>query len=475
LVFSDSQFWWFFLIVVVMIAAAARTVRSITFQNTILLVSSYYFYAQWDWRFLSLIAVSTLVDYTCAMQMVRDEARKKSWLLVSLIANLGILGFFKYYDFFITEAVTGLNAIGIQANASTLRIILPVGISFYTFQTLTYTIDVYRGQLKPTRDLLSFATFVAFFPQLVAGPIERAANLLPQFNSLWKFDQEKTTEGLRLILFGLVLKIVVADNLAPLVDEIFGNPAAFNGGELALGALYFGFQIYGDFCGYSTIAIGIAKILGFELMTNFRTPYFSASIQEFWRRWHISLSTFFRDYVYIPLGGSRVSSAKRDRNLLLTFAASGLWHGANWTFIFWGVYHGLLLVIQNRLPRLQLNVLPKAVSTCVFAGFTFFLVSIGWVVFRSASISDAYSYLFDIVARFDLPASKRSGVLYVLVAVLLDALWRKDTRLETVRFFDLKTSPALLVRWSAYVFMFWMVVTGVANRSGIQQFIYFQF
>lgn len=458
-----------------LVVAAARTFKSITLQNVILLASSYYFYAQWDWRFLSLIAISTVVDFVCAARMVRDGASRKTWLIVSLATNLGILGFFKYYDFFITEAVTGLNAIGIDASASTLRIILPVGISFYTFQTLTYTIDVFRGHLKPTRNFLSFATFVAFFPQLVAGPIERAANLLPQFDKLWKFDEEKTTQGLRLILFGLALKIVVADNLAPMVDEIFGDPDAFNGGELALGALYFGFQIYGDFCGYSTIAIGIAKLLGFELMTNFRTPYFSASIQEFWRRWHISLSSFFRDYVYIPLGGSRVSEAKRNRNLLVTFVVSGLWHGANWTFIFWGAYHGMLLVIQNRLPRLRFDVLPPAAKTFVCTCFTFFLVSVGWVIFRSASIGEAFSYLFDTVARFDIPTTNRSGVLYVLVGLTLDALWRKDTRLETVSFFGLQTNPAMLVRWSAYVCMFWLVVIGVANRSGIQQFIYFQF
>ena len=475
MVFSDLQFWWFFVVVLLLVVVAARVTRSIALQNVILLVSSYYFYGQWDWRFLSLIVISTLVDFVCALQMDKGGPGRKNWLLASLATNLGILGFFKYFDFFITEAVTGLNALGIDASASTLRVILPVGISFYTFQTLTYTIDVYRGQLKPTKDLLSFATFVAFFPQLVAGPIERAANLLPQFNKLWRFDEEKTTQGLRLILFGLALKIVVADNLAPMVDEIFGNPDAFNGGELALGALYFGFQIYGDFCGYSTIAIGVAKILGFELMTNFRTPYFATSIQDFWRRWHISLSTFFRDYVYIPLGGSRVSETKRNRNLLVTFIVSGLWHGANWTFIFWGAYHGTLLVIQNRLPKLRFEFLPPVAKTFVFACVTFFLVSIGWVIFRAASMGDAFSFLYDSVARFDIPTTNRSGVLYVLFALMLDALWRNDTRLETVSFFGLQPNRAMLVRWSAYVFAFWAIVIGVANRSGVQQFIYFQF
>jgi alginate O-acetyltransferase complex protein AlgI len=475
LIFSDLDFWWFFVAICAIVFVTAKTIRSVALQNVVLLVGSYYFYAQWDWRFLSLIVISTLVDYTAGLQMSREGANRKHWLVFSLVTNLGILGFFKYFDFFVTEAVHGLQAIGVDASASTLNIILPVGISFYTFQTLTYTIDIYRGHLKPTKDLLAFATFVAFFPQLVAGPIERASNLLPQFDKLWKFDEEKTVQGLRLILFGLVLKVGVADNLAPLVEEIFAHHDAYNGGVLALGSVYFAFQIYGDFCGYSTIAIGLSKILGFELMTNFRTPYFSGSIQEFWRRWHISLSTFFRDYVYIPLGGSRVSKGKRDRNLLITFTVSGLWHGANWTFIFWGAYHGVLLVLQNRLPKLSLSFLPPIVSRFIAGCFTFGLVCVGWVMFRATSISEALTYLTEAVTRFSIPDAHRSGVLFVLLAVALDTLWYRDTRLETVDFLGLRPNRALMLRWCSYIVLFWVVLVATANRSGIQQFIYFQF
>lgn len=475
MIFSDLHFWWFFAAICAIVFIAARTFRSVFLQNIVLLVGSYYFYAQWDWRFLSLIVISTLVDFTAGLQMGKEEVNRKRWLLFSVVTNLGILGFFKYFDFFVIEAVQGLQAIGVNASASTLNIILPVGISFYTFQTLTYTIDIYRGHLKPTKDLLAFATFVAFFPQLVAGPIERAANLLPQFTKLWEFNEEKTIQGLRLILFGLALKVAVADNLAPLVDEIFSGRETYNGGVLALGSIYFAFQIYGDFCGYSTIAIGLAKILGFELMTNFRTPYLSASIQEFWRRWHISLSSFFRDYVYIPLGGSRVSEGKRNRNLLVTFAVSGLWHGANWTFLFWGIYHGALLVLQNRMPKLSISLVPPAVTKFVAGCATFFLVCVGWVIFRSETIADAYFYLYDAVTKFDVPNTNRSGVVYVLFALILDILWRKDTRLESVDFLGLRANPAMVLRWSSYVAMFWMVVVAIANRSGVQQFIYFQF
>jgi D-alanyl-lipoteichoic acid acyltransferase DltB (MBOAT superfamily) len=389
--------------------------------------------------------------------------------------NLGILGVFKYFNFFVAEAAVGLQALGVSASVPTLQIILPVGISFYTFQTLTYTIDIYRGQLKPTRDLLAFSAYVAFFPQLVAGPIERARNLLPQFNKIWNFDEQQVTQGLRLILFGLLLKVFVADNLAPLVDEIFADPDSFNGGVLALGSVYFAFQIYGDFCGYSTIAIGLAKILGFELMTNFRTPYFATSIQDFWRRWHISLSTFFRDYVYIPLGGSRTTPAGRNRNIIVTFTISGLWHGANWTFVLWGVYHGVLLAIQNAMWEPNVRVLPKPVAAFLSGCLTFGLVCIGWVLFRADSVGDAYIYLVRSIVELDIPDTNRSGVIYVLAALTLDYVWRRDTRLESVNFMNWSRNPAVAFRWSAYLVMFWAVIVSMANRSGIEQFIYFQF
>jgi len=475
MIFTDVKFWWFFAVVCALVLANHRLWRSVKVQNVLLLIASYYFYAQWDWRFLSLIIISTLVDYVAGMKMISDASHRKRWLLFSLCTNLGILGFFKYFDFFVTEAQGGLQALGLDVNVSTLNIILPVGISFYTFQTLTYTIDIYRGQLKPTRNLLAFAAYVAFFPQLVAGPIERAANLLPQFEKSWVFDETRIIQGLRLILFGLVLKVCVADKLAPLVDQIFAAPESYNGGVLALGAVYFAFQIYGDFCGYSTIAIGLAKLLGFELMTNFRTPYFATSIQDFWRRWHISLSSFFRDYVYIPLGGSRTATLKKNRNLFVTFTVSGLWHGANWTFILWGMYHGMLLIAQNHLSKIGVPNIPKWLANLIYMCLTFVLVCIGWIIFRAPSIGEAYTYILRVFTDLGVPDVLRSGVIYVLIAMVVDYVWRKDVRLESVEIFNFGRGAAGVMRWSTYTLMFWMIVVGMANRAGVQQFIYFQF
>ena len=300
----------------------------------------------WDWRFLGLIALSTIVDFLVGIRIEEapDKARKKRWLWVSLAVNLGILGYFKYANFFIENWISAWQSLGVTMHASTLQVILPVGISFYTFQTLSYSIDIYRGNLKATRDPVAFGAFVSFFPQLVAGPIERATNLLPQITSPRKFTYEQGRDGMRLILWGMFKKVVVADSCAPYVDMCFDNPEAFSGSTLILGAILFSFQIYGDFSGYSDIAIGTAKLFGFELMTNFKFPYFSRDIAEFWRRWHISLSTWFRDYLYIPLGGSRVSKPKAIRNVFVIFLVSGFWHGANWTFIVWGGIHALLFI-----------------------------------------------------------------------------------------------------------------------------------
>ncbi len=475
MVFSDLEFLPFFLVVLGAIILNRHTWKSLRLQNLIYLASSYYFYAQWDWRFLSLLIISTVLDFVVGRKLESDPQNRRRWLALSITGNLGMLGFFKYYNFFVTEAVAALGELGVHASASTLNVILPVGISFYTFQTMTYALDIYRGRLKPTRDLLAFASYVAFFPQLVAGPIERAAHLLPQFTRLWSYDEQRVTQGLRLVLFGMALKVGVADKLAPFVERIFADPTAYDGGTLALGSVYFAFQIYGDFCGYSTIAIGIAKLLGFELMTNFRTPYFATSPQDFWRRWHISLSTFFRDYLYIPLGGSRTTPLRADRNALVTFTVSGLWHGANWTFIAWGFYHGLLLVLQRHLAALRLPRGPAWLGGLASMGLTFALVCIGWVLFRAPSLTHASEYLAGIVTRASLPQEHRSAVLYVLLAVVIDLIWRQDTRLERVGIPGLPTRPDLLARWASYVVLFWIIVVAVASREGVQQFIYFQF
>ena len=329
--------------------------RNLKLQNFFLLVVSYIFYGWWDWRFLSLIVFSSFVDYFVGVGLKKEEnqSKRKLLLLTSILVNLGFLGFFKYYNFFADNFVEAFTLFGKQLNTYSLNIVLPVGISFYTFQTLSYSIDVYKRKLEPTEDVISFFAFVSFFPQLVAGPIERATNLLPQFYKKRKFDYSQAVDGMRQILWGLFKKIVIADNAAKVVNDVFSNYQDLNGSMLLIGGIFFAFQIYGDFSGYSDIAIGTARLFGFNLMKNFAFPYFSRDIAEFWRRWHISLSTWFRDYLYIPLGGSRGGTWMKVRNTFAIFIVSGFWHGANWTFIIWGTLNAiyflpLLLAKKNR-------------------------------------------------------------------------------------------------------------------------------
>ncbi len=327
--------------------------KNLKLQNALILLSSYVFYGWWDWRFLSLLLFSTVVDYSIGLQMAKstNQKHRKQLLFLSLAVNLGLLGFFKYYNFFIDNFTIAFTFFGGAIQPNTLSIILPVGISFYTFQTLSYTIDIYRKKIEPTKDFLGFAAFVSFFPQLVAGPIERASNLLPQFHKKREFDKDEAIIGVKQIIWGLFKKVVIADNCAQFANEIFANHASFSSVTLILGVIYFSFQIYCDFSGYSDIAIGTARLFNFKLMVNFRYPYFSRDIAEFWRRWHISLTTWFRDYVYIPLGGSRVTRGKQIRNVFIVFIVSGFWHGANWTFIVWGAINALFfipLLLSNR-------------------------------------------------------------------------------------------------------------------------------
>jgi len=366
-------------------------------QNILLLLASYIFYGWWDWRFLTLIIASTFLDYFIALQLGKTDISKKRKLLmgISLVGNLGMLGFFKYYNFFVSSWIEAWSSVGITMEASTLNIILPVGISFYTFQTLSYTIDVFKKEMQPTKSFIDFAAFVTFFPQLVAGPIERAAHLLPQFYKNRTFSYQYAVDGVKLIIWGMFKKVVVADNCAFFVNKIFENPEGYSSGELFVGMVFFAFQIYGDFSGYSDIAIGLSKLFGFDLMVNFKFPYFSRDIAEFWRRWHISLSTWFRDYIYIPLGGSKGSQWFQIRNVMIIFLVSGFWHGANWTYVVWGLFHALMF-----LPLLLFNVnrshlIAKSYGWLDFAkiGVTFLVVCIGWVFFRADSISDAFQYL----------------------------------------------------------------------------------
>ena len=463
------------------------TYRNLKIQNILILLGSYIFYGWWDKKFLILILLSTLVDYFIGWYLASAKPKKaKVYLFISIFFNIGLLGFFKYYNFFVDSLVISLAHLGYQVdNLTTLNIILPVGISFYTFQTMSYTIDVYRGKLKPTKDFIAFAAFVAFFPQLVAGPIERATNLLPQILKKRRFQYEQTVQGLRLMLWGLYKKTCIADILAPKVNVIFDHYQEAGLFYLVLGAIFFSFQIYCDFSGYSDIAIGVSKLLGFELMSNFKFPFFSRNIGEFWRRWHISLSTWFRDYVYIPLGGSRFGRWKSLRNITVVFLVSGLWHGANWTFILWGVIHALAF-----MPSFLRNTNRKFVNTKIaenrkVASFreiyqmilTFSIVSLAFVIFRSETISHAYGYLqsaFFKSINLDLFLNKEQlGIanfilLCVILCIFISIEWflRKDERLSV---FQLKYKLHYLI----YGLILLQVVAHFSEVS--DEFIYFQF
>ncbi len=391
MVFNSLVFLAFFAIVYALYAGLPHRA-----QNRMLLLASYVFYGSWDWRFLSLILASTALDYVCALR-IEDSATprgRRFWLGASIAGNLGILGFFKYWGFF-TENLRALLAwLGVDASIPVLNVILPVGISFYTFQTMSYTLDVYRGEMSAHRGFLDFALYVSFFPQLVAGPIERARRLLPQVLTPRRISRERSIEGLWLVLWGYFLKCFVADNLAPIADGVFSeNPPAHAGMVLA-GLYAFAFQIFGDFAGYSAIAIGVAKTMGFELMTNFRQPYLVTNPREFWQHWHISLSTFLRDYLYVPLGGSRGSALATARNLSVTMLLGGLWHGAAWNFVAWGAYHGGLLAIHRLWKRLRgARPAPGAVVHAVQIVAMFHLTCLGWLLFRATSLGQAADLL----------------------------------------------------------------------------------
>jgi len=416
--------------------------KNIKHQNLLILVSSYFFYGWWDYRFLSLIILSTIVDYVIGLNISNQSSKKNQKILLwcSVLFNLGVLGFFKYYNFFIESWIDLFSSIGYEINSVwTLNIILPVGISFYTFQTMSYTIDIFKGKLNPTKDFVSFAAFVSFFPQLVAGPIERATNLLPQILNKREFKYEQGVQGLKLIFWGLFKKVVIADTLAPVVNDIFENYQDFGGVTLWLGAIYFAFQIYCDFSGYSDIAIGTSKLFGFEVMSNFKFPYFSRNIGEFWRRWHISLSTWFRDYLYIPLGGSKKGKRISLINIFIIFLVSGFWHGANWTFIVWGLFHSILFIpsfifktnrkyVSSIIAENSLMPTPKEF---IQVGITFILVTIGWVFFRSETIGDSFNYIINMTQNFQIPKLNFAKYLvFIFVLLITDWYFRKDERLE---------------------------------------------
>ena len=452
--------------------------KTLKTQNLFILISSYIFYGWWDWRFLGLIFFSTILDYGIGLKIYhcKNDKIRRLYLLFTILINLSLLGFFKYFNFFIDSWISLISLFGFFENDKwTLNIILPIGISFYTFQTMSYSIDIFYKRIKPTRDFISFASFVCFFPQLVAGPIERASNFLPQILKKRMFRYRQGVEGVKLILYGLFKKIVVADSLSPYVDIIFENYSNLDGGVLLLGLIYFSFQIYCDFSGYSDIAIGTAKLLGFELMSNFKYPFFSRDITEFWRKWHISMSSWFRDYLFMPMI-IRYRSLGMYGVILATFlsyAIIGFWHGANYTFIIFGIYHAILFLPNIIIKKKSNNYLifdsgnfKTNIKECYQLLKTFFLITISWVFFRSDTVYDSFNYLFCMITKISFPINNLEGLFFIIMIIVIDWDNRKNER-------DLFSSSSKLKRNFYYLFLVVMILLFSVNSG--EQFIYFQF
>lgn len=458
------------------------TKDNLRLQNVLLLVSSYFFYACWDWRFMFLLIFSTLLDYYTGIKIYEALTRRKKilWLLLSIVINLGFLGVFKYYNFFTASFEDGLSLLGFKANFGTLNVILPVGISFYTFHGLSYVLDLYHNRIKPERHFVNYSVFVSFFPLLVAGPIERATHLLPQIIKPRQFDYSKAVDGLRQILWGLFKKMVIADNCAEFANTIFNNSTAYSGSTLVLGVLFFAFQIYCDFSGYSDIALGTARLFGIDLLRNFAFPYFSRDIAEFWRRWHISLSSWFKDYLYIPLGGSKGGTWMKIRNTFVIFLLSGFWHGANWSFIVWGglnalFFMPLLLTNKNRhhLEIIAKGKLIPSAGECSAMLLTFCLTLIAWIFFRADSVTHAFDYLAGIFSHslFKLPellSVKMVFVGFLLLGFLLIE-WINREKAHALHFAPNTPVPVKYACYATLIMaLFWFQGTS-------QDFIYFQF
>ncbi|MBR9698996.1 MBOAT family protein [Candidatus Woesearchaeota archaeon] len=477
--FNSIHFLIFFPIIVLLYFNLKHKYRWI-----LLLLGSYYFYMSWKPEYIILIMISTLIDYIAGLRMssASKKAVKKAYLVLSLSVNLGLLFAFKYFNFFSEEARQFLAQFSFQFNPLTLQVLLPIGISFYTFQTLSYTIDVYRGKIRPERHLGIFAVYVSYFPQLVAGPIERAKNLLPQFYEKHSFDYTRIVRGLQLMLWGFFKKIVIADNLALFVNHVYGDVGGFNGLQLILATVFFGFQIYCDFSGYSDIAIGAAQVMGFRLMDNFKRPYSAVSIRDFWKRWHISLTSWFKDYFYIPLGGNKVSVPRWYVNILLVFLVSGLWHGANWTFLVWGGLHGFFLVfalvtkgIRERFVQKTGLVKVPFVHHMVRVVVTFSLVTFGWIFFRAESISQAWYIVTHLFSDWSLVGiTLGQGVFDFWVAifaiVFLEIVHLMQSHQGMRQFMSEK--PAWM-RWAVIYFIILAII--LFGEFGRHEFIYFQF
>ncbi len=478
--FNSFEFLLFLPIVFLLYWFVFKPLRQ---QNLFVVAVSYLFYGWWDWRFLILIAITTVCSFLSGILLERNEGRRsvqKAISAANIVLNLAILCYFKYFNFFGENFAHILRSLGMEADWVTLDILLPVGISFYTFQALSYTIDVYRRKITPTHDMVAFFAFISFFPQLVAGPIERATNLLPQFLAPRTFDYTKAVDGARQILWGFFKKMVIADNCAAAANIIFANYQTLNGLDLICGAIFFTFQIYGDFSGYSDIAIGTARLFGIDLMRNFNFPYFSRDIAEFWRRWHISLTTWFRDYIYIPLGGSRCARWKVARNTMTIFLISGFWHGANWTFIGWGAYHALLFFPLLMLGRnrkhtdvvAQGKMLPSFKEAWQMI-LTFALVVIGWILFRAETIQQAYDYMVCMVTKLHpaMPTYGKKALAFIVIFLVVEWLGRHKNHV-----LQLADTSAVLrpraVRWALYLSIILIILLFAGGQT---DFIYFQF
>ncbi|MDR6760955.1 D-alanyl-lipoteichoic acid acyltransferase DltB (MBOAT superfamily) [Flavobacterium sp. 2755] len=454
--------------------------KSLQYQNILLLVSSYFFYACWDWRFLFLLIFSTLLDYFTGLKMynAKNIQIKKFWFWLSISINLGFLGVFKYYNFFAESFAAAISNFGLQVNPWTLKVILPIGISFYTFHGLSYVIDIYKNRISAEKNFIDYSVFVCFFPLLVAGPIERATHLLPQIKQKRTFDYEKAVDGLRQILWGLFKKIVIADQCAEYANQIFNHSNDYSGSTLVVGAVFFAFQIYGDFSGYSDIALGVARLFGIELLRNFAFPYFSRNIAEFWRRWHISLSTWFRDYLYIPLGGSKGGIYNQIRNTFIIFIVSGFWHGANWTFIIWGFLNALYImpsiILKNNRNNLDTVAqgkyfpnLKELFTMCLTFGLTVF----AWIFFRAENLEHAWNIISHIFSHtlFTKPEILPKKFLFLLLIFMLIEWIGREQEFAIAKF---GTSFPRIIRWGFY----YAIVVAIFYFSGSeQQFIYFQF
>lgn len=482
MLFNSINFALFLPIVFILYWYVAN--KKVTHQNFLLLAASYFFYACWDWRFLFLLMFSTVLDYYTGIKMHESSTTRmrKVWLWISIVINLGFLAVFKYYNFFSDSFAELLDGIGFQANIGSLNVILPVGISFYTFHGLSYVIDIYKKRINPERNFVDYSVFVSFFPLLVAGPIERATHLLPQIQRERKFDYANAVDGLRQILWGLFKKIVIADNCAEFANVIFANPDQHSGSALLLGALFFTFQIYCDFSGYSDIALGTARLFGVELLRNFAYPYFSRDIAEFWRRWHISLSSWFRDYLYVPLGGSRGGIWMKVRNTFIIFIVSGFWHGANWTFIMWGFLNALFIMPsivfgtnRNNLEIVAMGRNWPSLRELWAMTTTFFLTVLAWIFFRSESISFAVKYIRKIFSASFFENPYFSGIsnsvpIVGIIMVFLLIEWRGRESQYAIANFAINWSTPR--RWAAY---FAIILAIIIFMGKEQQFIYFEF